>query len=81
MSPSPGGGYSVQSGTSMAAPFVTGTAALLMQWGIVKGMDPYMYGAKIKAQLIRGAVPFRSVPVPSERAGWGALCVRKSIPD
>ena len=52
-----------------------------MQWGIVKGRDPYMYGAKIKAQLIRGAVPLRSVPVPSERAGWGALCVRKSIPD
>ncbi|MDE7300401.1 MAG: S8 family serine peptidase [Lachnospiraceae bacterium] len=52
---SPGGGYSLHTGTSMAAPFVTGAAALLMQWGIVQGRDPYLYGEKIKAYLKSGA--------------------------
>ena len=43
------------SGTSFAVPFVTGSAALLMEWGIIRGNDPYLYGEKVKAYLRRGA--------------------------
>lgn len=78
---SPGGGYSRRTGTSFAAPFVTGGAALLLEWGIVKGNDPFLYGEKLKAYLIQGA---RRLPGfaewPNAQAGWGALCVEDSLP-
>ena len=80
--PVPGGGYRAFSGTSFAAPFVTGSAALLMEWGIVRGNDPYLYGEKVKAYLRRGA---RELPGysewPNAQLGYGALCVRDSLPD
>ena len=76
-----GGGYTSMSGTSMAAPFVAGAAALLMQWGIVNGNDPYLYGEKVKAYLIKGARPLPGYPeVPNPVTGYGALCVQDSLP-
>ncbi|MEG0793568.1 MAG: S8 family peptidase [Lachnospiraceae bacterium] len=80
-SATPGGGFSNRSGTSMATPIVTASAALLMEWGIVRENDPNLYGEKVKAYLIKGA---RQIPGfeewPNPQMGWGALCLRDSLP-
>ena len=81
LAPTREGTYAPVTGTSFATPFVTGAAALLMQWGIVNGNDPYLYGEKVKAYLRRGAKPIRGEKVyPNERVGYGALCVADSLP-
>lgn len=76
-----GGGYAAVTGTSFAAPFVTGSAGLLMEWGIVDGNDPYLYGEKVKAYLRRGARQMPGFEVfPNPQVGYGALCVENSLP-
>lgn len=75
------GGFVPVTGTSFATPIVAGSAALLMEWGIVRGNDPFLYGEKVKAYLRKGARPLRGETVyPNERVGWGALCVSSSLP-
>ena len=75
------GGYAPVTGTSFAAPLVTGAAALLMEWGIVQGNDPYLYGDKVRAYLRKGARPLPGETVyPNPRVGYGALCVGDSLP-
>ena len=75
------GTFTPTTGTSFATPIVSGAAALLMEWGIVRGNDPFLYGEKIKAYLRKGARPLRGeMEYPNDRVGYGRLCVADSLP-
>ena len=81
LAPSAGGGYTGVTGTSFATPFVTGAAALMMEWGITRRNDPFLWGEKVKAYLRRGAQPLPGFDrYPNESVGWGRLCIEESIP-
>ena len=77
-----GGGYDTFTGTSFATPFVTGSAALMMEWGILNGNEPYLYGEALKANLRKGA---RQIPGitqwPNSELGYGVLCLKDSLPE
>ncbi len=70
------GGYDFFTGTSFAAPFVSGVAALLMEWGIVNKNDSQMYGERIKALIRRYAIRDATRQYPNREWGYGGLCFK-----
>ena len=77
--PSTGKSYSNFTGTSFAAPFVSGACALMMQWGIVNKNDESMYGQRLKAFLKLGAKRKSGVSFPNSSWGYGSLCLKDSL--
>lgn len=78
--PSANGGYDRKSGTSVAAPQVSGICALFAEWGLVKGNDPYLYGQRLKYYLVRGANKSRNdVDYPNPLWGYGTVCAFDSF--
>ncbi|MCL2172009.1 MAG: S8 family serine peptidase, partial [Defluviitaleaceae bacterium] len=74
-----GGGYDSFSGTSIAAPFAAGAAAALMEWAIVQGNDPDLYGQRLKAFLRLGAKRDPARQYPNNIWGYGTLCFANTL--
>lgn len=73
LSPTLDHGYAESSGTGAAAAHMTGIAAMMMEWGIVRGNYPGMASKEVKKFLIRGAKRSANILYPNRDWGYGIV--------
>lgn len=71
--------YVTVSGSSAAAGFYAGFAALLQEYGIVRGQIPYMRTSEIKNITISGCTRREGIVTPNREWGFGAVNLYNSL--
>jgi len=73
------GEYTRKSGSSVSAALTGGVCAQFLEWGIVRGNEPYMKTAYIKNYLIRGARREAQRSYPNRQNGYGMVDAYQSF--
>lgn len=60
-------------GSSLAAAQTAGIAALLFEWALIRGNEPYFTGNSVKHYLSRGALRDEKMPYPNREWGYGRV--------
>ncbi len=71
--------YVVRSGTSVAAAFYSGFAALIQEYGFVLGRIPYIRTSEIKNITLAGCIRKDGIPYPSREWGYGIVNLYNSL--
>lgn len=66
-------GAGTMTGTSVSAAITSGAAALLTEWGIVRGNMPDMNGSTVRSLFIGGASRDNGIVYPNNKWGYGRL--------
>lgn len=65
--------FAEATGTSLAAAQSAGIAALLFEWALIRGNEPYFTGNSVKNYLSRGAVRDGEMQYPNPAWGYGRV--------
>ena len=66
-------GFGTMTGTSVSAAVTAGAAALMLEWGIIKGNMQNMNGELIRSLFIGGARRENNLTYPNNKWGYGKL--------